>query len=74
MMSMIQLPEDGSIVSHWTGKRGETLQLRIQAPPLCEYGDDLAQQTKIAESLDAMQALTTWFSSRVALLNELIVD
>jgi hypothetical protein len=71
MMSMIRLPEDGSIVPHWTGKTKETLQLRAKTLPLRDYEDDLAQQSRIAETLDAVKSLTTWFSSNVALLNSL---
>jgi hypothetical protein len=67
----LNLPTDGSIDPHWTGRTKDTLQLRVRVPPVPELADLSSQESAVATSLDAIRYLATWFSENVHLLNQI---
>ena len=66
-----RLPSDGKIKLEWTGRTGETLQLRIGVPSLTQDNPLEVQAANVAKAIESIAELGAWFSNNVTSLERL---
>ncbi|MBR0798716.1 hypothetical protein JQ615_25330 [Bradyrhizobium jicamae] len=67
----LNLPADGTVYPHWTGKANDTLQLQVRATAVPKLDDLGSQETAVVASLEAIRQLATWFLENVHSLNQI---
>ena len=70
-VSRLSLPAD-FVTADWTGRSGDTLQLKIQVPALTDTDDAASQETAILICLDRIEILVGWFCQNLGTLNRMI--